>query len=101
MITAIGNDYGFDEVFRRQVEAFANPNDLIVALSTSGRSKNVVEALNYAHEVGLKTYLLTGPVFDSKLKCATISAPISDTPRIQEVHLIWIHFLSEYCEENI
>lgn len=101
VITAIGNDYGFDEVFRRQVEAFANSNDLIVALSTSGRSKNVVEALNYAHETGLKAYLLTGPVFDSKLKCVTISAPISDTPRIQEVHLIWIHFLSEYCEENI
>jgi D-sedoheptulose 7-phosphate isomerase len=101
VLTAIGNDYGFDDIFRRQVEAFANPNDLIVALSTSGRSKNILAALNYANKVGLKSFLLTGPTFDPELECITISAPISDTPRIQEIHLIWIHFLSEYCEENI
>jgi D-sedoheptulose 7-phosphate isomerase len=101
VITAIGNDYGFDDIFRRQVEAFANPNDLIVALSTSGRSKNVLSALNYAYKIGLKAFLLTGPTFDPDLKCTTISAPIDDTPRIQEIHLIWIHFLSEYCEENL
>jgi len=101
VITAIGNDYGFDDIFRRQVEAFANPNDLIVALSTSGRSKNILSALNYAQKVGLKAFLLTGPAFDPDLKCTTISAPINDTPRIQEIHLIWVHFLSEYCEENI
>ena len=100
-ITAIGNDYGFENIFKRQIEGFAKPGDLIVGFSTSGHSKNVINAVEYAVSLQLKTFLFTGPNHKSDLQCELIVAPVEDTPRIQEVHLIWLHFLSEYCENNV
>jgi D-sedoheptulose 7-phosphate isomerase len=103
IITAIGNDYGFDKIFSRQLEAHLQEGDLVVGLSTSGKSPNVLNALNYSVGKGNSTYLLTG----SRIEAAPIAglklvrAPIADTPRIQELHLIWIHFLSEFCEREI
>jgi len=103
IITAIGNDYGFDKIFSRQLEAHLQSGDLVVGLSTSGESPNVLNALSFSAKKGNLTYLLTGsritdsPIPDLKL----IRAPISDTPRIQELHLIWIHFLSEFCEKEL
>jgi D-sedoheptulose 7-phosphate isomerase len=103
IITAIGNDYGFDQIFARQLEAHLMDGDLVVGLSTSGTSPNVLKALNFSIAKGNSTYMLTGsrlsssPIDGLKL----VKAPIADTPRIQELHLIWIHFLSEYCEKEI
>lgn len=103
IITAIGNDYGFDQIFSRQLEAHLQTGDLVVGLSTSGKSPNVLNALNFSVRNGNSTYMLTGsqisktPISGLKL----VRAPIVDTPRIQELHLIWIHFLSEFCEKEI
>lgn len=103
IITAIGNDYGFDKIFLRQLEAHLQDGDLVIGLSTSGTSSNVIKALEYSAGKGNLTYLLTGsritstPINGLRL----VKAPIVDTPRIQELHLIWIHFLSEYCESEM
>lgn len=103
IITAIGNDYGFDQIFSRQLEAHLQTGDLVVGLSTSGKSPNVLNALNFSVLNGNSTYMLTGsqitktPINGLKL----VRAPIADTPRIQELHLIWIHFLSEFCEKEV
>jgi D-sedoheptulose 7-phosphate isomerase len=103
IITAIGNDYGFDQIFSRQLEAHLQVGDLVVGFSTSGKSPNVLNALNFSVRNGNSTYMLTGsqitktPIGGLKL----VRAPIADTPRIQELHLIWIHFLSEFCEREI
>ena len=101
VITAIGNDYGFENIFKRQIEGFAKPGDLIVGFSTSGHSKNIICAVEHSVSLGLKTFLFTGPNHKSDLQCELIVAPVEDTPRIQEIHLIWLHFLSEYCENNV
>jgi D-sedoheptulose 7-phosphate isomerase len=101
IITAIGNDYGFENIFKRQIEGFAKTGDLIVGFSTSGHSKNVICAVEQSVLLGLKTFLFTGPNHKSDLQCELIVAPVEDTPRIQEIHLIWLHFLSEYCENNV
>jgi D-sedoheptulose 7-phosphate isomerase len=103
IITAIGNDYGFDKIFSRQLEAHLQEGDLVVGLSTSGMSTNVLNALNYSVGRGNPTYLLTGSgITTSPFKgLKLVRAPIADTPRIQELHLIWIHFLSEFCEREI
>jgi D-sedoheptulose 7-phosphate isomerase len=103
IITAIGNDYGFENIFSRQIEAHLQTGDLVVGLSTSGKSPNVLKALDYAVKRGNLSYMLTGSgVQESPIAGLNlVRAPISDTPRIQELHLIWIHFLSEYCEKLI
>ncbi len=103
IITAIGNDYGFDKIFSRQLEAHLQSGDLVVGLSTSGESPNVLNALSFSAKKGNLTYLLTGSrITDSPIPgLKLIRAPISDTPRIQELHLIWIHFLSEFCEKEL
>ncbi len=103
IITAIGNDYGFEQIFSRQLEAHLQDGDLVLGLSTSGKSPNILKALDFSLTRGNKTYLLTGSgIVNSPLVgLKTVKAPMSDTPRIQELHLIWIHFLSEYCEKKI
>ena len=101
IITAIGNDLGFDVVFRRQVEAHGRPGDVAVGISTSGQSPNVVEALRVARERGLVTIGLTGR---GGGKVATlvdhlIDVPHHDTARIQEVHAMVVHVLCQIVEE--
>ena len=96
VITALGNDYGFDEVFARGVRAHGCPGDVLLAMSTSGTSPNVVAALEVARDRGLHTILLTGEsgVTDGSAD-HVLRAPSSYTPRIQEVHLMWSH---AWCE---
>jgi len=102
-LTAIGNDRGFALVFSRQVEALGRPGDVAVALTTSGTSPNVVEALKTARAKGLSTVALTGqgggevaPFLDFLL-----DVPSRSTPRIQEAHLFILHLLAEELEDRV
>jgi D-sedoheptulose 7-phosphate isomerase len=101
VITAIGNDMGFDAVFRRQVEAHGRPGDVAVGISTSGRSANVVEALRLARGRGLLTVGMTGGGGGrlGSLVHYLIDVPDHDTPRIQEVHGMVVHLLCQMVEE--
>jgi len=102
-VTAISNDYGYREVFARQLDALGVAGDVAVALSTSGRSGNVVEALVHARKLGLYTIALTGPTGgDLKgLADALIAVPSDDTPRIQECHILAGHALCDAVETAI
>lgn len=102
-ITAIGNDYGYEEIFRRQVLALGRRNDILIAISTSGNSKNAVKAIEAAHEKGMKAIALTGPA-DSAISAiaeVTLRAPSPETPRIQEVHAALIHSLCRAVETTL
>ena len=102
-VTAIGNDYGFDLVFSRQIEALARPGDLAFGISTSGNSSNVLHATSVARKMGLCVVALTGCT-GGKLKNVVdycICAPSNETPRIQECHILIGHIISELVEETI
>ena len=101
-VTAIGNDYGFDQVFSRQIEALAQAGDVAIGISTSGNSPNVVAALSVSRQKGLHTIALTGDT-GGKLKDAVdycICVPSNETPRIQECHILIGHIISELVEET-
>ena len=102
-ITAIGNDYGFDAVFARQVEALGRAGDVAIGISTSGNSPNVVKALAVAKKMGLHTVGLTGAT-GGTLKNAVdhcICAPSNETPRIQDCHILIGHTIAELVEQEI
>ncbi|NYF99610.1 D-sedoheptulose-7-phosphate isomerase [Janibacter cremeus] len=96
-LTAIGNDYGFDEVFVRGVQAFGRPGDVLLAMSTSGASPNIIAALAEARSRGLGTILMTGEKGAGRVDLADhlLAVPSRETPRIQEVHMLWAH---SWCE---
>ena len=103
ILTAVGNDYGFDEIFTRQVEALANPGDILIGISTSGNSLNIKRALETGQRIGVKTIGLLGrdggeigPIVDFNL-----TVPNFETPRIQEAHLIIIHILCDLIEKGL
>ena len=103
IITAIANDYGYDVTFARQIEALGRPGDVALGISTSGNSKNVIEAVKKAKSLGLKTIGLLG-CDGGKLKkeCdITIVVKSSDTPRVQEAHALIGHLLCELIEEEL
>jgi D-sedoheptulose 7-phosphate isomerase len=97
-ITAIGNDYGFNEIFTRQVEAHVKEGDVVVALSTSGRSQNILAALELAVKLKAKCYLWTGKVNLDIPGVEIWKVPSNSTPRIQEIHLMWGHIIAEVFE---
>jgi D-sedoheptulose 7-phosphate isomerase len=102
-VTAIGNDYGFDLVFARQIEALGRPGDVAIGISTSGNSANVLEAVTVAKKLGLYTVALTG-ASGGKLKTTAdycLCAPSNETPRIQECHMLIGHIISELVEHTI
>jgi D-sedoheptulose 7-phosphate isomerase len=102
-LTAIGNDYSFDEVFARQIQGIGNPNDVAFALSTSGNSSNVLRAVNVAREKKLVTVGLTGKT-GGELRSAVdhcICIPSDQTPRVQEAHILTGHILCELIEETL
>lgn len=102
-MTAIGNDYGFDAVFARQIEALGHPGDVAIGISTSGNSLNILRAVAVAKKMGLHTVALTGAT-GGKLKSAVdhcICAPSKETPRIQECHILIGHIISEMAEQTI
>jgi len=100
-LTAIANDYGYEAVFSRQVEALAKRGDVALGISTSGNSPNVIEAVKKAKALGLVTIGLSGD--GGKLKAACdilIAVPSKDTPRIQEAHIMIGHIICELVELN-
>ena len=102
-LTAIGNDFGYDEVFSRQLEGVAKKGDVLVSLSTSGNSPNVVKAIDVARASGMKTIGLTGER-DSTMsaKCdICLKVPSAATPRIQEMHILVGHILCELAENAV
>ena len=102
-LTAIGNDYGFERLFARQVEALGAPGDVLVAISTSGRSPNVLAALAAARERGLRTIGLTGAAGDAMAPLCDLllRVPARETPRIQEAHITIGHIVCGLVEERL
>ncbi|MGE0702782.1 MAG: SIS domain-containing protein [Vicinamibacterales bacterium] len=101
ILTAIGNDYSFDRIFVRQIEALGQPGDVALGISTSGKSPNVVSALDVARERGLTTIGVTGqdggPV--GRAVAIHINVPSSSTPRVQEVHRTLLHVICDLAEQ--
>jgi phosphoheptose isomerase len=100
LLTAAGNDYGFDEIFARQVAAYGKENDLLICLTTSGKSKNVVRALEEAKMRRLKTIALLGRDGGSTIGLADVDLLVhgDSTARIQEGHKLLLHVLCEAVE---
>lgn len=102
-ITAVGNDYGFDHIFARMAKAAGRAGDVLFALSTSGNSPNVLNAISTAGEIGMKTVGMTGADGGKMIdQCDwLIRIPSSDTPRIQECHMMIGHLICELVEEGM
>lgn len=100
-MSAIGNDYGYDQVFKREIIALGNSNDIFIPISTSGNSPNVIEAINAAKEKKIKTIAFTGGTGGKMANlCDCIIVPSSSTEKIQEVHIMLGHILCFLIEEN-
>lgn len=102
VLTALGNDYGFDRVFARQVEAHGQAGDIALGITTSGNSPNVLRAFEAANQRGLVTIALTGRGGEAG-RFAAIHLAVDDdrTPRVQEVHITLLHILCEWVEEEL
>jgi D-sedoheptulose 7-phosphate isomerase len=100
ILTAIGNDYGYESVFSRQVEALAQPGDIVWGISTSGNSRNVVAALQAARLCQASTIALTGQGGGAMAEYADVllAVPLEETPRIQEIHLVTYHAICDAVE---
>lgn len=103
LLTAVGNDFGFDQIFKRQIEALAQPGDVVIGISTSGNSTNVALAMESAQQIGCKTIGLLGrdggiiaPLSDIQLTVA-----VQETPHIQEAHITIIHLICDLVEQAI
>jgi D-sedoheptulose 7-phosphate isomerase len=103
VLTAIGNDYGFDQTFERQVRGLGQPGDVFIAISTSGRSANVIAALKAAREGGLTTIGFTGsrigPMQPLCEHC--LAAPTDQTPLIQQIHIVAAHAICGVVESSL
>jgi len=103
IITAISNDYDFESVFERQIEAITNRDDVVIGITTSGNSTNVIRAIRKAREIGAKTIVLTG-ITGGKIDGIadiTLKVPSNDTARIQEVHITIGHIICHLVEEAL
>jgi D-sedoheptulose 7-phosphate isomerase len=103
VLTAIGNDYGFDRAFERQVRGLGRPGDVFLAISTSGRSPNVLAALKVAREIGLTTVGFTGEgPRDMVADCDhCLAAPSGETPLIQQIHIVAAHAICGLVESDL
>ncbi len=101
ILTAVANDYGFTDIFVRQLKAHAQEGDVVIGISTSGNSPNVVKAIEAAKSRGLKTIVFTGEKGSQLDSVAdhVLAVPSSDTPRIQETHITLGHVLCQMVEE--
>lgn len=103
ILTAIGNDYGFEKVFERQVEALGEKGDVVIGISTSGNSENIYRAMKLAKEIGLKTIGMFGND-GGKIKVLSdiaLIVPSKNTPRIQEAHITIGHIICEGVESKV
>ena len=103
ILTSIGNDYGYDRVFERQLDAVAGPGDAVIGISTSGNSPNVLRAIKRAAKIGCTTIVLTGRSGGKLKETADIvlNAPSEHTPRIQESHILIGHIICELVERSV
>ncbi len=102
-MTAVANDYSYDEVYARYIAGVGNSGDILIGLSTSGNSKNVIKAMEQAKKLGMKTISLTGST-GGKMKEVSdilINVPSNDTPRIQESHIMIGHIICEIVESTL
>ena len=103
ILTALSNDYSFDDVFARQLEALANPGDIFIALSTSGNSNNLIMAVEKAKQLNVNTIQLLGKDGGRLKNMADIEiiVPSNNTPRIQEIHLMILHIICELIDKEL
>ena len=102
-MTAVANDYSYDEVFSRNVKAQGKKGDVLIGFSTSGNSQNIINAFNTANQIGMVTIGLTGES-GGKMKTVSdflINVPSTDTPRIQESHILIGHIICEIIENKM
>lgn len=101
-ITAMGNDYGYDKVFSRELEAVGTDKDLFIGITTSGNSLNIINAVDQANKMGIKTFILTGKTGgDLKSKAECLNVPSNETPRIQESHIMIGHIICGFVEKAL
>ena len=102
-ITAVANDYSYDEIYARYIKAAAKSGDILIAISTSGNSKNIINAINEAKKIGTKVISLTGDTGGQRKEISDIfiNVPSNDTPRIQESHILIGHILCEIIETDM
>ena len=101
-MTAIGNDYGYDDVFAREIQSIATTNDVIIAITTSGNSKNILKALQVSKEMNIPAFVFTGAgrcMLDNDTDA--LNVPSTDTARIQECHILIGHIICGIVEESI
>jgi len=102
VVTALGNDLGFEQVFARQVEAYGRPGDVALGITTSGTSANVLAAMRTARDRGLRVVALTGRCAGQSMPADVhVAVPEDRTPRVQEVHVTLLHILCELVEEGL
>jgi D-sedoheptulose 7-phosphate isomerase len=102
-VTAVGNDYSFEEIFSRLVEAKGRPGDVLIAISTSGNSPNIIKAVETANATRMVTVGMTGST-GGRMKALCkylLNVPSTDTPRIQEAHILMGHILCELVEDEL
>lgn len=102
-LTAVANDFGYEHIFARLLEASAHSGDVLVAFSTSGNSENIIKAIEVAQQKGVKVIAFTGESGGKMAEMAEIllNVPSSDTPRIQEIHILIGHIICEHVEKQM
>lgn len=105
-VTSIANDYSYNEIFSKQIRALGNQGDVLLAISTSGNSANVIQAIQAAHDRGMKVVSLTGRDGGKMASLAApgdveVRVPAQSTARIQEVHLLVIHALCDHIDQQL
>lgn len=103
VLTSIANDYSYTHVFDRQVQAIGKAGDVLLGISTSGKSENVLNAFIEAKKIGVQTVLLTGDTEGDQTRCVdlVIGVPSCDTPRVQEMHLLVEHIIADLVERGV
>ena len=99
-LTAMGNDYGYENIFSRELEALGKPEDILIGITTSGNSHNIVKGVDVAKKIGITTFILTGQS-GGKLKglASCVHIPSNDTARIQECHILVGHIICGFVEK--
>ena len=101
-LTAMGNDYGYENIFSRELEALGNPEDILIGITTSGNSANIIKGVDAAKKIGITTFILTGQS-GGKLKdlADCVHIPSNDTARIQECHILVGHIICGFVEKEM
>ena len=101
-LTAMGNDYGYENIFSRELEALGKPEDILIGITTSGNSSNIIKGVDAANKIGITTFILTGQS-GGKLKdlADCVHVPSNDTARIQECHILIGHIICGFVEKEM